>query len=247
MLTREARKEQQEWHETDSKVFSANKKSVDQLNQLQERQNILDWLTSVDYSTQHNDFLSRRQEGTGQWLLESEQFQKWLDQSTETLFCPGIPGAGKTIVTSIVVEHLSSKFHNDATTAVAYLYCSYKQRQEQRPVDLLASLLKQLAQQQPSLPESVKTLYEHHRDKKNHTSFNEISKTLRSTVGDYSRTFIIIDALDEYQVSNEARKEVLSEIFSLQAKTGANLFSTSRFIPEVTKEFEGSISIEIRA
>ena len=36
-------------------------------------------------------------------------------------------------------------------------------------------------------------------------------------------------------------------MFNLQAKTGANLFATSRFIPDIEKEFDGSPSLEIRA
>jgi len=40
---------------------------------------------------------------------------------------------------------------------------------------------------------------------------------------------------------------LLLELFNLQAKTRANLLTTSRFIPEIIKEFEGSISLEIRA
>ena len=37
-------------------------------------------------------------------------------------------------------------------------------------------------------------------------------------------------------------------MFSLQAKTGSNLFATSRYIPEITKEFEGrSTSLGIHA
>jgi hypothetical protein len=41
----------------------------------------------------------------------------------------------------------------------------------------------------------------------------------------------------------------LSEIFSLQAKTGASVFCTSRFIPEIMREFEtvACPSLEIRA
>jgi len=39
----------------------------------------------------------------------------------------------------------------------------------------------------------------------------------------------------------------LSEISSLQTKTGANLFATSRFIPDITEEFNGRIKLEIRA
>jgi hypothetical protein len=38
----------------------------------QQRQIILDWLTPMDYAAQQQDFISRRQAGTGQWLLDSE-------------------------------------------------------------------------------------------------------------------------------------------------------------------------------
>jgi hypothetical protein len=78
-------------------------------------------------------------------------------------------------------------------------------------------------------------------------SLNEISTALHSVVTDYSRAFIIIDALDECQVSDGSRREFLSEIFDLQVKTKASLFGTSRFIPEIEKEFTGSLSLEIRA
>jgi len=223
---------------------------IDRLSRRQDDQHrraIVDWLTPVDYALQQSDFITRRQEGTGQWLLDSNEFQKWLNQSGQTLFCPGIPGAGKTIITSIIVEHLYTKFQNDASTGIAYLYCNYRQQQEQKPVDLLASLLKQLVQEQPSMPESMKSLYERHKDKRTRPSFDEISKVLYFVILDYSRAFIIIDALDECQVFDGGRGKFLSEIFNLQAKTGTSLFATSRYIPEVMKEFKGSVSLEIRA
>jgi hypothetical protein len=59
--------------------------------------------------------------------------------------------------------------------------------------------------------------------------------------------FIIIDALDECQVSNSCRTTFLLEMFSLQAKYGINLFITSRYIPEITERFNGSLQLDIRA
>ena len=230
--------------------MSATKDGVDQLRQRQddqERQAILDWLTPIDHGKLQSDFISRRQEGTGQWLLDSDEFQRWSNGSKQTLLCPGIPGAGKTIITSIIVEHLQITFRNDLSIGIAYLYCNFRQQQEQKPANLLASLLKQLVQEQLSVPESVKSLYERHKDKRTRPSFDEISNVLYSVVAGYSKTFIIIDALDECQASDGSRKRLLSEIFNLQTKTGVNLFATSRFIPDIIKEFEGSISLEIRA
>jgi Cdc6-like AAA superfamily ATPase len=226
---KETRKEQQKWHQAETD------------------KDLLSWLTPIDYGAQQSDFLSRRQEGTGQWLLDSQEFQDWRDGDGKALFCPGIPGAGKTILTSIVVEHLWAKFQNDASIGIAYLYCNFRRQHEQKPVDLLSSLLKQLIQERSSVPEKVKNLYERHKDKRTRPSFDEISKALQSVVTDYSRTFIIIDALDECQVSDGGRRELLSNISSLQANTGVNLFATSRFIPEIVNEFGKSITIEIRA
>jgi len=235
-------------------VVKDNKGKLDELNEDQkarahrdERQAVLDWLTLIDYAPQQSDFINRRQTGTGQWLLDSQEFKTWVETNKQTLFCPGIPGAGKTIITSIVVEDLYTRFQNEASIGIAYLYCNFQRQQEQKPEDLLASLLKQLVQGEPSMPNSIKSLYECHKDKRTRPSFDEISKVFLSVVTDYSKAFIIIDALDECQVSDRGRRKFLSEVFNLQAKTGANLFATSRFIPEIEKQFQGCLYLEICA
>ncbi|KAH8746341.1 hypothetical protein F5882DRAFT_312382 [Hyaloscypha sp. PMI_1271] len=63
----------------------------------------------------------------------------------------------------------------------------------------------------------------------------------------YSRVFIIVDILDECQVSNSYQQRFLSGLFNLQAKCGANLFVTSWPISSIEKDFEGNSKIEIRA
>ena len=209
---------------------------------------IFNWLTPIDYGSQHSDFLNRRQLGTGQWLLDTAEYQTWQNTDKQTLFCPGIPGAGKTILTAIVIHDLTTRFRNDADIGIAYVYFNYKQNVDKQNVDnLLSSLLKQLSQERPSLPESVKALYDQHRNKQTRPSIDNLSRALQSVAAMYSRVFIIIDALDECQVSDSCRARFLSEIFTLHAKTGANLFATSRFVPEITEKFARSLSVEIRA
>ena len=65
---------------------------------------ILNWIVPADYGGQHSDYITWRQDGTCQWLLDSKEFQERVRTGKQTLFCPGIPGVGKTILTSIVVE-----------------------------------------------------------------------------------------------------------------------------------------------
>jgi hypothetical protein len=251
---KEGRKEQQEWHRADTKITLAVRESLDQSNQLQEnlerRQNhqiILDWLSAIDYAPQQNDFISRRQEGTGQWLLDSTEFQIWLDTDKQTLFCPGIPGAGKTILMSIVVNDLAMRFADDPTIGIAYIYFNFRRQEEQKAEELLANLLKQLAQCGSSLPDSMESLYDKHKGKHTRPSINEISKAIQSLSAIYSRVFIIVDALDECQASNGCRARFLSEIFSLQEECGVNLLVTSRFIPDITERFKQAITLKIRA
>ena len=163
------------------------------------------------------------------------------------MFCPGIPGAGKTIITSIVVEELTTRFHNDKSVGIAYIYCNFRRQEEQKIDDLLASLLKQLSKSQPSLPGTVQELYDRHNMKRTRPSLDEIFRTLQSVTALYSRVFIAIDALDECQASHGCRTALLSEMFSLQAKSGANLFATSRFLPEITEKLNKGMRLEIRA
>ncbi|KAF8858382.1 hypothetical protein BDZ45DRAFT_397454 [Acephala macrosclerotiorum] len=213
----------------------------------QEHDAILDWLTPFDYFAQHHDVVIRRQVGTGQWLLDSAEFQAWVGTDKLTLFCPGIPGAGKTILTSIVVDELTTRFSNDPTTGIAYIYCDFRRQDEQKIDNLLASLLKQLAESQPSLPGSVKDLYNRHKTKRTQPSLDEISKSLQAVTELYSRVFLVIDAIDECQLSNRCRLQFLSNIFNLQAKTKAKLFATSRPILDIEKEFKGCLSLQILA
>lgn len=209
---------------------------------------ILTWLTSINYTSQQSDLIDRQQKGTGQWLLGSEEFQKWLNQSKQTLFCPGIPGAGKTMISSIVVDHLSARFKNNAGVGIAYIYCSYQPQQEQKPKDLLSSLLKQLVQKQQVMSPNIMNLYESHRAEGTFLSFDEIIKAFRSIVQLYSRVFIMIDGLDEYYSSNkEAFNELLSDVFSIQKEAQVNLFVTSRFVSDIISWFSGCIWKEIRA
>lgn len=208
---------------------------------------ILNWLTPINYGTQHSDLFQRRQPGTCQWLLDSAEYQSWLNIGKQTLFCPGIPGTGKTILTSVVVDHLITRFQNDQTVSIVYIYCSFQRKDEQKYDNLLASLLKQLAQSQNPLPKAIRDLYNRHRKKRTCPSSDEISRLVRTVASLFSRVFVVVDALDEYQASDGCRESFISELFNLQTHSTTSIFATSRFVPEVTSKFDKCTILEIRA
>ena len=216
------------------------------IRQEQERRGVLDWLTPINYASEQNVFFSRRQVGTGQWLLNSDAFKAWVETSKQTLFCRGIPGAGKTILTSIVINELLTRFQNDSSIIVAYLYCNFKKQDEQEAQNLLANLLKQLAEGKSSLPESVRALHTKCRANTTRPSIDDISTALQSVIAEYSRVFILVDALDECRAQGGCRDTLLSKIFGLQ-KHGVNFFATSRVMSEITEKFKQSPSLDILA
>lgn len=214
---------------------------------LEQISKVAHWLTPANFSAQQSDIIAKRQRDTGPWFLNSEEYKTWIEEEKRTLFCPGIPGAGKTMMSSIVVDDLRKTFDDNDRIGIACLFCNYRRLNEQSSTDLFASLLKQLVQEQPVLPNVVEVLYENHNKRKTRPSFDELSTALRSVVDSYSRVFFVIDALDECTNADRTRERLLHEIFRLQNQSRISLFATSRFIPEIENEFEGSISLEIRA
>lgn len=164
-----------------------------------------------------------------------------------TLFCPGIPGAGKTVLTSAVVDYVEEKFQLDQSVGIAYFYCNFRQRDEHTLDNLLASLLKQLLDSRGPLPGSVQSLYDRHRRKSTRPTLRDLSKVLLDVASEYSRVFVLVDALDEYQISDRSVDKMLSEIFHLQKSCNVSYFATSRHNPNIESAFENCLRLEIRA
>ncbi|KAK2788055.1 hypothetical protein FQN51_003050 [Onygenales sp. PD_10] len=210
-------------------------------------QSILNWLDPIDYSAQQAEFNGRRQEGTGQWMLNSSEYDAWMNTVGATMFCPGIPGSGKTIIASMIIDNLRRKFSRDENIGLAYFFCNYQRVEEQKPIDMLANVLKQLIEKKNLLPDGIKDLYETHKRSRASLTLDQMLKTFTAVIASYSKTFLVIDALDEQKYSEEGWTAMISGIFKLQSQFDIRFLATSRFIPEIEFQFEGTIQKEIRA
>jgi len=65
------------------------------------------------------------------WFLESEQYAKWKASPSSFLWLHGIPGCGKTILSSTVIEDILQHCTNDPGKAAAYFYFDFKDPQKQ--------------------------------------------------------------------------------------------------------------------
>ncbi|CAG7556443.1 unnamed protein product [Fusarium equiseti] len=212
---------------------------------------ILQWLTTLEYGLEQSQILSLRQSGTGNWFFDRKEFKDWMSASKQILFCEGIPGAGKTILTSTVIDHLTSKYQEDPNIGIAYGFCNFQRQNDQIVDRFLASLLKQLIGKLPLLPQHVVALYDKHEKRRTRPGTKEIVHAIEKTMSKLSQVFILIDALDEYGTADSSRNRLLQHLGQLQQQFELNVFTTSRFdssiSSQIEKAFEGFIRMEIRA
>ncbi|CAI7644561.1 unnamed protein product [Penicillium bialowiezense] len=212
----------------------------------EQHQKYLDWLSSESFEADRGK--PAYQPGTGRWFIDSPDFQTWIQYPGQTLFCPGIPGAGKTNMASIAIDELDRCHGSDSSVGIAYVFCSFRYYDDPRqsPDNILASIIRQLIRRLPLLPSTVQLLYEKHRSNGSRPSFNDLFKVFKDVVQTVSKqVFIIIDALDECKPAGISR--ILNKISETQAFGNLNLLSTSRSISAIEARFQGKPFLEIRA
>ncbi|KAJ7595991.1 hypothetical protein C8J56DRAFT_819421, partial [Mycena floridula] len=204
------------------------------------REEFLNWISKLDFQATQNETFTKHTAGTGDWFLKQQDFVDWKDGKIKFLWCPGIPGAGKTILW----QHLHSAILQPKI-AVICIYCDYKRQEEQTPTQLLGSVLKQLVQQHSSISDHLVTLHKMGV----HPSIAELFAALQTEVLLYSQVYIVVDALDECSESNQARELFFSShsqgLWSLPDHV--HLLITSRDIPSISQELGSTPRISIEA
>lgn len=207
----------------------------------QEHRDILKWLSDEDFSY-HKDYQSHlvrnRESGTRKWLLCSDEWKSWLKCGGQTLYCPGIPGSGKTFTTAMVIEKISN-LSEDHGWVFAYVFCNYQQRKENMCGVLLRSLLRMVLEQTQEIADDIQRWPTRNKE----ISIDEIMEQLRIAIRGCSRVFFMIDALDELDVYDE----FVSYLFDLQMAVGVNLYFTSRKIPHIQVLFDKAMIVPIKA
>ena len=203
------------------------------------RKNILSKLTTIDFEANHADIASRRANLTGRWFLESAQFTSWwTHQSSSTLWCPGIPGSGKTMLSSLVVDRSRAEIAKNPSIGLAGIYCSY--RNTQTTVNLMGSIIRQLLEPLDIEPPSTPLTLEKAR------------ATMLVILTSYSNVILVVDALDECEGSITLMKELqefMQKLSNGSSKMLIHLFITGRHSVslDVERMLKPAFQLEIRS
>ncbi|KAJ7159603.1 ankyrin repeat-containing domain protein [Mycena filopes] len=216
--------------------------SVTNMREAEERSRLIEWLSPINFFLRHADVSQTRQAGTGQWLLAHPDFQEWESGSVGTLWCYGIPGAGKTILACMVVDHLNVDPATDGV-GVACMYLNHKEADIHTPDKLLAGVWRQLILGR-EIGSKAKQVYQRHSEKGTKASIEEVHELLRDAIAQYSKVYIVVDAVDEYPEHD--RRIVLQRLATVVGPR-VSLMITSR--PHISPDLSlpNLTTLEIRA
>ncbi|KAI9762012.1 MAG: hypothetical protein M4579_000648 [Chaenotheca gracillima] len=211
----------------------------------QKRQEILSWISSLDFGAKQNDVLRQRSEKTGTWFLESRQFEKWLAGDQRVLWCPGPAGAGKTVLSSTVIDDLTQQFQKDPNIGIAWIYFDYRDQDRQILINLVASLVQQLARTCEDSWERLSSLYDAFVNHGTRPTLEDLSEILQLQTTSFDKTFLIVDALDECSEREETRRKFVRHLEKLPSTV--QLLVTSRPLPAIHTLLGDAATLEIRA
>ncbi|KAF8133575.1 ankyrin repeat-containing domain protein [Mycena galopus ATCC 62051] len=204
---------------------------------------IINWLSPINFFQRQADISQMREKGTGGWLLAHPLFKKWEADFGSTLWCHGIPGAGKTVLVSMVVDHLSTAFRNNEDIGVACIYLNHKEADQKPPAKLLAGLWRQLVVDR-DIGSSAECLYKQHCKKGTAPSLEEVVNVLSSSLKEFSQVFIVVDGMDEYP--EVQRGILLPQLAALGSNVHLMITSRPHIFPE-TFSFPNLETLDIQA
>ncbi|CAH0018272.1 unnamed protein product [Clonostachys rhizophaga] len=227
-------------------VFSTLDKILVKM-QDQERIEMLKGISATPYRGHHMDIQERRTKGTGEWILQSDELQQWQASETSTItLLYGAPGAGKTFLTSRVIDHVEQSPNLEG---FAYFYCKRDEKERSQPVIILRSLVRQLSstfQRSGEIHQEVKTLAQNIEAQALTFSVGLCQNILSKLVLSYSNTTIILDALDECNMGERSHlMTCLSQL--IDQHSTLKIFISSRKDADIIRHFESQPIIEIHA
>ncbi|XPS76188.1 hypothetical protein M3J09_008244 [Ascochyta lentis] len=151
---------------------------------------------------------------TAHWILSNEHIKHWAEAdlpAKPVMWMNGIPGAGKTILASAVID----KCKDTANSATAFYYCHNDDQTSSSAVGILKGIIAQLLIQDPQLLPPCHTKYTSSGEPVLR-SLSQATRLLDDICTILPKTYIIVDGLDECEQCE--RKQVMDALMEIASQ-----------------------------
>ncbi|KAF5251072.1 hypothetical protein FANTH_3834 [Fusarium anthophilum] len=226
----------------DIKDIKAASEEIRSILTEEQRYRVCSWLTTTDPSPIHNRSRRLYEDGTGSWMLRSQHWTNWLASKARCLWVHGIPGSGKTILASWLIENVQGhckrvSTENTPCTSI-YYYCYFGHHQDEAG-PFLRWVITQLSRQAGVVSTLIHDLFRRGGEPSIPELFNALEQILRV----FSCAYIVIDAVDE----SDPRDELLEVIRTLVTEprfSNLQVLVTSREYIDIERAME-KVSVSV--
>ncbi|KAI9685458.1 MAG: hypothetical protein M1822_004589 [Bathelium mastoideum] len=173
------------------------------------------WLAAADTDGDHRKNLEVRVDfGSGEWMLQEHKYLAWADPDfcqNPLFWVNGIPGAGKTVLASVIIQHLKDSF----SSLVLFFYCKYGDPTRNTFTSVVKSLLSQILRQNQDL---LPYIYDAASRSGEFplTNRNLAEELLITSMKNCQTVYMVLDGLDECE-TGERRSIIKSARSSIES------------------------------
>ncbi|KAL3477404.1 ankyrin repeat-containing domain protein [Aspergillus californicus] len=220
----------------------------------EDRKELLKQISAVQFGKHHDNVKETRTPGTGEWLLQDKDFQRWEETKSSGIFwLQGSPGTGKTYLTSRVVDLIKGEMEDlPRNEGFAFFYCNRNEKDRRDALAIISSYVRQLstsASNPNSMQIRLKELCKQAEESGTTLSFDICQEQILASLNLYSKTTLVIDAFDE--CDQDSRDKLIETFNSLlaESKTTLKIYIASRPDPDIQAQLqeENRISMTIQA
>ncbi|KAK6541415.1 hypothetical protein TWF694_007227 [Orbilia ellipsospora] len=164
------------------------------------------WLSPPNASRIYSRSLDQRHKGSGRWFLESNEFARWKTQTNSFLWLHGIPGCGKTILSSTIIQKLETE---STDRPLLYFYFDINNASQQTLENMVRALISQLFQHDEEPPRQLDSLFYSCKNGREQPTCRQLCEIFLQMIEQAKEVWIILDALDECHTRSGAPTEGL--------------------------------------
>ncbi|KAI9720936.1 MAG: hypothetical protein M1828_005506 [Chrysothrix sp. TS-e1954] len=180
---------------------------LEQRNDEKRHRKLLQSLFVFDYTARHRMLCGSRHGATCSWILQHPTYLQWAEQpSSEMLIIEGIPGCGKSIMTSFIIEKALTATNG---SKICYHHCDYADERTLDPANILSSLAYQLLEKS-AIPHEACIVLEDRPHKYVAIDMSTALKVLQPVCPLFASIVFYLDGFDELR--DQAQKVILESL-----------------------------------